>query len=84
MTTGKTIALTRQTFLGKEMALIFNMLSRLEKEMAIHSSVLAWRIPWAEESDGQQCIGADMTEQLTTSTLSSVQSLSRVKLSATL
>ena len=29
MTTGKTIALTRQTFLGKEMALIFNMLSRL-------------------------------------------------------
>ena len=22
----------------------------LEKEMAIHSSILAWRIPWAEES----------------------------------
>ena len=29
MTTGKTIALTRQTFLGKEMSLLFNMLSRL-------------------------------------------------------
>ena len=29
MTTGKTIALTRQTFVGKIMSLIFNMLSRL-------------------------------------------------------
>ena len=29
MTTGKTIALTRRTFVGKVMSLIFNMLSRL-------------------------------------------------------
>ena len=29
MTTGKTIALTRQTFVGKVMALPFNMLSKL-------------------------------------------------------
>ena len=29
MTTGKTIALTRQTFLGKVMSLLLNMLSRL-------------------------------------------------------
>ena len=29
MTTGKTIALTRQTFVGKVISLIFNMLSRL-------------------------------------------------------
>ena len=29
MTTGKTIALTRQTFIGKIMSLLFNMLSRL-------------------------------------------------------
>ena len=29
MTTGKTIALTRQTFVGKIMSLLFNMLSRL-------------------------------------------------------
>ena len=29
MTTGKTIALTRQTFFGKVMFLLFNMLSRL-------------------------------------------------------
>ena len=112
MTTGKTIALTRQTFVGKVMSLLFNMLSAaaakslqscleavkykafstrhrgwvsflfaplslkggfpsssvikdpsanagdarivgqslvqedlLEKEMAIHSSILAWKIP---------------------------------------
>ena len=49
MSTGKTIALTRQTFVGKVMSLLFNMLSRLEKEMAIHSSVLAWRIPGTGE-----------------------------------
>ena len=24
----------------------------LEKEMAIHSSILAWRIPWTEEPGG--------------------------------
>ena len=29
MTTGKTIALTRQTFVGKVMSLLFNMLSML-------------------------------------------------------
>ena len=29
MTTGKTIALTRQTFVGKVMSLLFNMLSRV-------------------------------------------------------
>ena len=29
MTTGKTVALTRQTFVGKVISLLFNMLSRL-------------------------------------------------------
>ena len=24
----------------------------LEKEMAAHSSILTWRIPWTEEPDG--------------------------------
>ena len=28
----------------------------LEKKMAAHSSILAWRIPWAEESGGVQSI----------------------------
>ena len=29
-----------------------------EEEMAIHSSILAWRIPWTEESGGLQSIGS--------------------------
>ena len=29
----------------------------LEKEMATHSSVLAWVVPWAEEPDGLQSKG---------------------------
>ena len=40
----------------------------LEKGMATHSSILAWRIPWTEEPDGLQPMGSqelDMTEQLT-------------------
>ena len=30
----------------------------LEKEMATHSSILAWKIPWTEESGGLQSIGS--------------------------
>jgi len=30
----------------------------LEKGMAIHSRILAWRIPWAEEPDRLQSIGS--------------------------
>ena len=29
----------------------------LEKEMAIHSSILAWEIPWTEEPGGLQSMG---------------------------
>ena len=29
----------------------------LEKEMATHSSILAWKIPWTEEPDGLQSMG---------------------------
>ena len=29
----------------------------LEKGMAIHSSILAWRIPWTEERGGLQSVG---------------------------
>ena len=28
----------------------------LEKEMATHTSILAWEIPWTEEPGGQQSI----------------------------
>ena len=39
----------------------------LEKEMATHSSILAWEIPWSEEPGGLQSMRSqtDMTEQLT-------------------
>ena len=40
----------------------------LEKEMATHSSILAWEIPWTEESGGYSpwdLKESDMTEQLT-------------------
>ena len=30
----------------------------LEKGMATHSSILAWRIPWAEEPGGLQSMGS--------------------------
>ena len=30
----------------------------LEKGMATHSSVLAWRIPWTEEPEGLQSMGS--------------------------
>ena len=30
----------------------------LEKEMATHSSVLAWKIPWMEEPGRLQCVGS--------------------------
>ena len=39
----------------------------LEKEMATHSSTLAWRIPWTEESGRLQSMGrkeSDTTERL--------------------
>ena len=37
-------------FLGQE--------DSLEKEMATHSSILAWRIPWTEELGGLQSMGS--------------------------
>ena len=38
----------------------------LEKEMATHSSILAWKIPWMEEPGRLQSMGSesDMTEGL--------------------
>ena len=39
----------------------------LEKEMATHSSILAWRMPWTEKLGGLQSTGckeSDTTERL--------------------
>ena len=30
----------------------------LEKEMTTHSSILTWKIPWTEESDGLESMGS--------------------------
>ena len=35
---------------------------RLEKEMATHSSILAWRIPWTEEPGGLQSMGSQESD----------------------
>ena len=45
MTAGKTIAFTICIFVDKVMCLLFNVLPRfiMQKEMATHSSTLAWR-----------------------------------------
>ena len=40
----------------------------LEKEIATHSSILAWEIPWTQEPGRLQsmgCEGSDITERLT-------------------
>ena len=60
ITTGKTMNLTRWTFVAKAVPLLFNMLSRLatEKVMAPHSSTLVWKIPWTEEPGRLQSMGS--------------------------
>ena len=54
---------------------MFDSLDRedpLEKEMATHSSILAWKIPWTEEPGGLHilwhCKESERTEQLTLKT----------------
>ena len=34
----------------------------LEKEMATHSSILAWKTPWTEEPGGLQSIGSTKSQ----------------------
>ena len=41
---------TQVRFLGRQ--------DPLEKGMATHSSILAWRIPWTEEPGGLQSMGS--------------------------
>ena len=50
---GNRLLATRETWvrsLGQE--------DTLQKEMATHSSILAWRIPWTEEPGGLQSTGS--------------------------
>ena len=61
MTTGKTIALTRQTFVGKVISLLYIMLSRLvhwrRQWHPTHSNTFAWKIPWTEKPGRLQSVG---------------------------
>ena len=34
----------------------------LEKEMATHSSILAWKVPWTEEPGGLQSMGSQRVD----------------------
>ena len=36
----------------------------LEKGMATHSSIFAWRIPWREEPDGLQSMGLQRVREV--------------------
>ena len=57
----------------------------LEKEMATHYSILAWKIPWMEEPGRLQSMGSKRVRHdwATSVQFSSVQLLSRVRLFAT-
>ena len=35
----------------------------LEKEMATHSSILAWEVPWPEEPGGLQSMGSQESDR---------------------
>ena len=41
----------------REVGSIPGLRRALEEGMATHSSILAWRIPWAEEPGGLQSVG---------------------------
>ena len=45
----------------------------LEKEMAIHSSILAWKTPWTEESGRLQSMGSQSWTKLSDFTFSVIQ-----------
>ena len=38
----------------------------LEEEMATHTSILAWNIPWTEEPGGLQSMGSQKRQNLVT------------------
>ena len=57
MTTGKTIALTIQTFVGKVMSLLLNTRSMFVIALLPRSKHLAWRILGMEEPGGLPSLG---------------------------
>ena len=63
--------------------LLLNLLEgiqTLEKEMATHSNILAWRIPWTEDPGRLQSVGSpksqtQLSDQTTIQTLSNFSQL---------
>ena len=53
MTTGKTIALTRWTFVGKVMFLLFNMLSRLVKNLSAMQETWVQSLGWDDPLENE-------------------------------
>ena len=47
------------------LVMLLKMTTLLEKEMAAHSSIFAWKSPWTEEPGGLQSMGY-MTEHVCT------------------
>ena len=45
---------------GGDTGLIPGLERSLEKEMATHASILAWKIPWTEEPGGLQSMGSEI------------------------
>ena len=45
----------------------------LEKEMATHTSILAWEIPWTEGPGGLQSMGLQSQTRLSTAQLGALQ-----------
>ena len=54
----------------------------LEKEMATHSNILAWRIPWTEEPGERQSMGSQRVRHDWTNSLHFIGSLVLLVLSA--
>ena len=49
---------------AEDPGLIPRLEESLEKEMAIHSSILAWEIPWTEEPGGLQSMGSQESDTI--------------------
>ena len=49
---------SKASILRRSAFFIVQLSHPLEKGMAIHSSILAWRVPWTEEPDGLQSLGS--------------------------
>ena len=62
MTTGKTIVLTRQTFVGKVVSLLFNIMSRLVIDFILRSRHLL--ISWLQSSEFTRVISLVMVIRL--------------------